>query len=136
MRINPDVLTFKLCSPTFYPYIEKVIKRLPADVVHNIENDTAFRVISLPFDWSGGACYHLEGLTSCIVILDDQILDYPKFFIIEMIAHELAHRMVGDGDADIKEREAVELEIKWGFGKERNLAREFIENPRKFGYEE
>jgi len=71
-----------------------------------------------------------------VVIIEEQILDCPIFFIIQTIAHELAHKIVGDGPRRIKEREANELTEKWGFSKENKLTKEFFKNPRKFGYEE
>jgi hypothetical protein len=106
---------FTDCDRAFYPYIEKVLRRLPKEVRGRMLNDKSFQIISFGHL---GQYYDFEKPVKDLVILNDKILSQPEFEIIHTIAHEIAHWIRGIGKPALFEKEAEELLIEWGFKKE------------------
>jgi len=103
----------KLCDERFHPYINKVLDRLPQDAVEKVIDNTIVAVFDDSFY---GGHWQLDSLIEHIIILNEKLLIQPKFVILHVIAHEMAHRVIGDGESGLREKEAEELVEKWGFG--------------------
>jgi len=116
--INKKILRFKYCDDRFYPYIEKVLKRLPEDICFkNILDDLSLEIISFSVENSGQFFDFLNQVKD-LVVLNESILNYPEFHIIHVIVHELAHKVAREGKTGLYEKEAEELLQTWGFEKE------------------
>jgi len=113
------ILRFKHCDSRFYPYLEKVLNRLPDEIKEDILNNKNLQILGnknilialgmhLKFD---------EPITN-IVYLNTLFLKRPEHIIIHAIAHELAHYVAGKGKTGLREKEAEEMVVKWGFDKE------------------
>ncbi len=116
--INKKILRFKSCDDRFYPYIEKVLKRLPKGVCFkDILDDLSFEMISFSKE-TNGQFYDFLNQVKDLVVLNESILNFPESNIIYVIVHELAHKVAKEGKTGLDEKEAEELLHTWGFEKE------------------
>lgn len=116
--INKKILRFKYCDDRFYPYIEKVLKRLPKGVCFkDILDDLSLEMISFSKE-TNGQFYDFLNQVKDLVVLNESILNSPESNIIHVIVHELAHKVAKEGKTGLNEKEAEELLHTWGFEKE------------------
>jgi hypothetical protein len=114
-RIN----RFKLCDIRFYPYLARIIQRLPDEVREDVLSDESFQLLS--DDEIIEACvlrYDFSHPAKSLVYLNSKILMEPRHQIIYTIAYEIAHYVLKKEKTSVWEREINELLIEWGFGKE------------------
>jgi len=110
---------FKHCDSRFYPHIEKVLKRLPKEVVEKLRNDTGFTILA--GDDLLVLCvvrYKFDEPVKRLVYLNTKLLMEPEHQLIYTIAYEIARYVDGEGDAEVVEKKAEDLLIKWGFEEE------------------
>jgi len=110
---------FKHCDSRFYPHIEKVLKRLPKEVVEKLRNDTGFTILA--GDDLFVLCvvrYKFDEPVKRLVYLNTKLLMEPEHQLIYTIAYEIARYVDGEGDAEVVEKKAEDLLIKWGFEEE------------------
>jgi hypothetical protein len=112
----------------FYPYLEKVLDRLPEEVRHEILDDSSFYLVSCD-DTDYGFYLNLQNShepVKHLVVLNTLVLREPEYVITHAIAHEIAHRVKStvfkSSNPELSEKEAEELIIQWGFKKEFELA--------------
>jgi hypothetical protein len=110
------LLRFKYCDPKFYPYLEKVLNRLPVEIKGDILNDKNLQILShKDFSKLNGAHFTFDEPVTNVVYLNTSILKEPEHEIIYVIVHELAHHVAGKGKTGLPEKEAEELVLKWDF---------------------
>lgn len=110
---------FKLCDLRFYPYIGRIIERLPEEVRETVLNDMSFQILT--DDDIFEACvlrYEFRAPVRNLVYLNTKILKEPDHQIIHTIASEIAHYILKKQGTHEWERKVDDLLIKWGFGKE------------------
>lgn len=118
-NMDKRILRFKCCDSEFYPYLWKVLKRLPEEIREDILNNKSLQIFSYnDFHEKYGFYDQFADLTRDIVYLNEIILKMPEIDLIHTIAHELAHYVDGGGRTGLYEKEAEELLEKWGFNKE------------------
>ena len=110
---------FKHCDSRFYPHIEKVLKRLPKEVVEKLRNDTGFTMLA--GDDLLVLCvvrYEFDEPVKRLVYLNTKLLMEPEHQLIYTIAYEIARYVSGKGNAEVIEKKTEDLLIKWGFEEE------------------
>jgi len=110
---------FKHCDSRFYPYLEKVLERLPGEVKENLLNNTDLQIIA--DENLLDMCvlrYDFEDPVKNLVYLNMKVLMESEHQLVYTIAHELAHYVSGEGETDQAERKVEDLLIAWGFEKE------------------
>jgi len=110
---------FKNCDSRFYPHIEKVLERLPKEVTEKLRNDTGFTILA--GDDLLVLCvvrYKFDEPVKRLVYLNTKLLMEPEHQLIYTIAYEIARYVDGEGDAEVVEKKAENLLIKWGFEEE------------------
>jgi hypothetical protein len=113
------ILRFKYCDSKFYPYLEKVLNRLPDEIKEDILNNKNLQVLGKKnFLLAFGIYLKFDEPITNIVYLNTSILQSPEHVIIHTIAHELAHYATGKGKTGLWEKEAEEMVLKWGFDME------------------
>jgi hypothetical protein len=106
------------CNPEFYPYLIKVLERLPEDVLRpKILDSSWLEIVSFNPD-TYGHCLRLPFPTNDLIILNEAILTRPEPEILHTIAHELGHMVAGSGKTGLWEKEAEDLVNAWGFEEE------------------
>ena len=131
LSIKQRVARFTHCDPNFYPYIEKVLRRLPKAVrITQVLDDLSFEIVT--FGDTNGQFFLLPDPTHSLLVLNRSLLKQPESVIIYTIARQLAHKTIGKRDTVLYAKEADELLIKWGFDDEawevRNYYSEFFED--------
>ncbi len=107
--IRNRILRFNWCDSRFYPYIEKVLSRLPEEIAFKeVLDDLTFDIVSFGSD-AAGIFYPLSHPARRLIVLHESLLRAAEFQIIHTIAHELAHKVVEKGHTGLYEKEAEEL---------------------------
>ena len=110
---------FMYCDPGFYPYLEEVLVRLPAEAREAILNDKGFQIAAKKnINEIYIFRYIFDIPVKYIVFLDAKILNEPEYEILYTIAHEIAEYVVSEGKSDFDEEKTEQLLINWGFEKE------------------
>jgi len=136
LTIGKKLLRFQNCNSKFYPYIEKVLKRLPEEVCFSsVLDDLNFEIISFGTPDIAGRFINFSNKIENLVILNESILHLAEFQIIHTVAHEIAHKIAGGGETGLYEKEAEELLVKWGFEKEVEAADYYIPIVESEGYQ-
>ena len=131
LSIKERVSRFTHCDPNFYPYIEKVLRRLPKGVrIKQVLDDLCFEIVT--FDDTNGQFFSLPNQIQSLLVLNRSLLRQPESLIIYTIARQLAHKTVGKRDTVLYAKQADELLIKWGFEAEtwevENCSQFFVES--------
>jgi hypothetical protein len=117
LSIKQRVARFTHCDPNFYPYIEKVLRRLPKGVrIKQVLEDLSFEIVT--FDDTNGQFFLLPNQIQSFLVLDRSLLKQAESVIIYTIARQLAYKTIGKRDTVLYAKEAEELLIKWGFADE------------------
>ncbi len=117
--MDERIKRFKQCEPRFYPYLKKVLERLPADVRERVLTDTELQIIA--DEDLNELCvlrYTFDHPVKNIIYLNTKVLKEPEHQLVHTIAHELALYIIGEGETDEAQKRAEALLSKWGFEKE------------------
>lgn len=112
---------YRDCDPKLYPYIDKVLKRLPEEVKEQVLSDSSFQFVSMyenisRFCWFGTS-------TKSVAILKERILTLPEYECLFTIAYKIAQYYIEKGEiASWRERIEEQL-VTWGFEEERELVK-------------
>lgn len=128
------------CNERFYPYMEKVLERLPENVRNKeVLGDPTLKIVSFDAKSFYGTYMSFGSPIKQLIILNESLLTKPEFEIIHTIAHELAHKVARTEKTTLYEKEAEELLVEWGFERESKMAsyhRPILETEGfKIGYE-
>lgn len=114
------------CDERFHPYVDKVLERLPAKVLENEVLDySGLRIVSFDAKDYLGQFIDFEPHTHCLILLNEVLLSKPEFQVIHTIVHEIAHKVAfkRKEPQHLKEMEAENLVVEWGFQKESEAVR-------------
>ena len=107
------------CNERFYPYMEKVLERLPENVrSKEVLLDSKLKIISFDSTSLCGLFVTFQSPVEHVIVLNESLLSKPEFEIIHTIAHEIAHKVVSKGRTALHEMEAEKLVVEWGFEEE------------------
>ena len=112
---------FKLCDLRFYPFLSRVIDRLPGEIREIVLNDRSFQILTDDEILEALVLrYEFGAPIRTLVYLNTKVLKEPDHQIIHTIASEIAHYIFKKQAAHtlILERKLDSLLIEWGFGKE------------------
>ncbi len=122
--MDKRITRFKLCDYRFYPYLEKVLERLPGEVKEDVLNNKTLEILS---DEDILEAYvsqnEFDNPIKTLLYLNAKILKEPDHRIIHTIAHEIANYVLRDGETVFYEKEAEDLLINWGFEEEVHAVR-------------
>ena len=110
---------FQFCDSRLFPYLEKAINRLPDKVKEDFLNDSALQILA--DEDILDACvrrYAFNQPAETLIYLNSKILFEPEHVILCIIAHEIAHTILGKSEPDPGEDAIEDLLIDWGFKKE------------------
>ena len=110
---------FKFCDSRLFPYLEKVMNRLPQKVKEDILNAQALQILA--DENSLDACvrrYAFDPAAETLIYLNPKILFEPEHVIICILAHEIAVTILAKSEPDPGEKAIEDLLIDWGFEKE------------------
>lgn len=110
---------FKLCDSKFFPYLEMVMNRLPAEVKEDVLNNNALQIIAdeEAFD----TCvkhYTFDPPADTLIFLNPKILLEPEHIIVCMIACEIGNVILSQSEPEPSEKAVEDLLIQWGFAEE------------------
>jgi hypothetical protein len=111
---------FKACDHRLYPYIEKVLERLPEEVQGKVLNDSSFQFISM-YEKISRFCPFDSSIRN-LAILKERILMLPEYECIFTIAYKIAQYYV-EGKPGFGRRMVEDQLISWDFEREMELAK-------------
>ncbi|MEJ2099397.1 MAG: hypothetical protein P8X68_05405 [Desulfobacterales bacterium] len=110
---------FQFCDSRLFSYLEKTINRLPDKVKEDFLNDLSLQILA--DEDILDACvrrYAFDQPAETLIYLNSKILIEPEHVILCIIAHEIAHTILGKSEPDPSENAIEDLLIDWGFKKE------------------
>jgi hypothetical protein len=111
----------KICDFRFYPYLTRVIDRLPEDVQEKVLNDKSFQILADEDILDASVVrYSFSNPVKILVYLNSGLLKKPEHQIIYTIAHEIAKYVlsIAELETEFREKEIEDLLMHWGFKKE------------------
>jgi hypothetical protein len=114
-RIN----RFKLCDLRFYPYLRRIIERLPKEAREDVLNDKSFQILT--DDDAPNACvlrYRFSHPVKTLVYLNTKILKESEHQVVHTIASEIAHYVLSKRKTGLRSKDVDDLLMQWGFRKE------------------
>ena len=117
--MDPEFARFKFCDSRFFPYLEKVMNRLPDKVKEDVLNNTALQILA--DEESFETCvkqYTFEPPAKTLIYLNPKILVESEHIIICMIASEIGYTILCQSEPEPNEKAVEDLLIRWGFAKE------------------
>lgn len=110
---------FKLCDSRFFPYLERVMNRLPDKVKEEVLNNSALQILA--DEDALDTCvkrYTFHPPAETLIYLNPRILLEPEHIIICMIACKIGDVILSQSEPDPSEKAVEDLLIQWGFEKE------------------
>ena len=110
---------FKYCDSRFFPFLERVVNRLPDNVKEDVLNNSALQILA--DEDALDTCirrYAFDPPADTLIYLNPKILIEPEHIIICMIACEIGYAILCQGEPDPSEKEVEDLLTQWGFEKE------------------
>ena len=101
-RIN----RFKICDFRYYPYLTRVVERLPEEVREKVLNDTSFQMLA--DEDMLKACvlrYDFGNPVKVLVYLSSKTLTKPEHQIIYTVAHAIAKYVLSTVQTETEFRE-------------------------------
>ena len=138
--MDERIVRFKRCDSRFYPYLEKVLGRLPKEVKEDVLSNEDLQIAAHEdFHDICMVSYDFDHPVKHLVYLNTNILKQPEHRVNCAIIHAIAYYVVGVKENGSQEKEAEALLIKWGFEKELEAVRYcravFESEGYKTGYE-
>ena len=112
---------FKDCDHRLYPYIDKVLKRLPEEVKEQVLSDSSFQFVSMYENISRFCLFNTS--TRSMAILKEKILMLPEYECLFTIAYKIAQYYTEKGEITSWREKLEEQLVTWGFEKERELVK-------------
>ena len=115
---------FQHCDQRFFPYLEKVLSRLPREITSELLESTKFQIVAS--DDFHDACVlsrNFPAPLQTLVYVNTKILKEAEHMILLAIASQIAFFVVGKNGKEVPSREAEELLKNWGFTEELNAVR-------------
>ena len=115
---------FQHCDRRFFPYLEKVLSRLPGDITSELLDSTRFQIVAS--DDFHDACVlsrNFPAPLQTLVYVNTKILKEAEHMILLAIASQVAFFVAGKNGKEVSSREAEELLKNWGFTKELDAVR-------------
>ena len=115
---------FPHCDQRFFPYIEKVLSRLPGEITSELRENTKFQIVAS--DDFQDACVLSRRFPSplqTLVYVNTKILKEAEHMILLAIASQVAFFVAGKNGKEVPSREAEELLKTWGFTEELDAVR-------------
>jgi hypothetical protein len=115
---------FQHCDQRFFPYIEKVLSRLPGEITSELLESTKFQIVAS--DDFQDACVLSRSFPAplqTLVYVNTKILKEAEHMILLAIASQVAFFVAGKNGKEVSSREAEELLKNWGFTEELNAVR-------------
>ncbi len=115
---------FQHCDQRFFPYLEKVLSRLPGDITSELLDDTKFQIVAS--DDFHDACVLSRNFSAplqTLVYVNTKILKEAEHMILLAIASQVAFFVAGKNGREVPSREAEELLKNWGFTEELDAVR-------------
>jgi hypothetical protein len=117
--MDQRIARFKFCDSRFFPYLEKVMNRLPDKVKEDALNNKALQILA---DKNAlDMCvrrYAFDPPAETLIYLNPKILIEPEHIIICMIACEIGYTILCQSEPDPSGKAVEDLLIHWGFEKE------------------
>jgi hypothetical protein len=114
---------FQFCDGWLYPYLDRVLARLPENLREDMLNNKGFQIISdAAFPDICGQCLHFEQPVEYLIYLNPALVKQADVRLDCAIAMEIANYVaIKEGTGDDKRRIEALL-MNWGFEKEVNSA--------------
>ena len=115
---------FQHCDQRFFPYLEKVLSRLPGEITSELLENTKFQIVAS--DDFHDACVLSRSFPAplqTLVYVNTKILKEAEHMILLAIASQVAFFVAGKNGKEAPSREAEELLKNWGFTEELNAVR-------------
>jgi len=112
---------FRACDHRLYPYIDKVLGRLPEAVKEQVLNDASFQVMSM-YEKISRFCL-FDASVEKLAILKERILTLPEYECIFTIAYKIAQYCIENEEAGSWRKEVEKQLISWDFEKEMELVK-------------
>ena len=115
---------FQHCDHRFFPYIEKVLSRLPGEIMSELLESTKFQIVA--GDDFHDACVLSRRFTAplqTLVYVNTKILKEAEHMILLAIASQVAFFVAGKNGNEVPSREAEDLLKNWGFSDELDAVR-------------
>ncbi|MGD9044825.1 MAG: hypothetical protein PVG06_13985 [Desulfobacterales bacterium] len=116
-RIN----RFKICDFRFYPYLSRVLERLPEAEREKVLNDTSLQILTDEDMLNARVLrYNFGHPVKTLVYLSSKILTEPGHQLIYTIAHEIAKYVLSTVETKTQfcEEDIEDLLVHWGFANE------------------
>jgi hypothetical protein len=126
---------FKHCDPRFFPYLEKVLDRLPEKVREDILNSTALQVVAgEDLHRSCALRVDFDDPVKTLLCFNPKVLFEPEHQILHTIAQEFALYVIGEEGSAKAEQKAEDLLLEWGFEMEIEAVRHCTAVSESAGY--
>jgi hypothetical protein len=115
---------FQHCDQRFFPYLEKVLSRLPGEITSELLESTKFQIVAS--DDFHDACVLSRSFPAplqTLVYVNTKILKEAEHMILLAIASQVAFFVAGKNGKEASSREAEALLNSWGFTEELNAVR-------------
>ena len=115
---------FQHCDQRFFPYIEKVLSRLPGEITSELRESTKFQIIAS--DDFQDACVlsrRFPAPLQTLVYVNTKILKEAEHMILLAIASQVAFFVAAKNGKEAPSREAEGLLKNWGFTEELDAVR-------------
>jgi len=110
---------FKLCDLRFYPFLSRVLERLPEEIREIVLNDGSFQILTDDEILEALVLrYEFGAPIRTLVYLNTKILKEPDHQIIHTVASEIARYILRKQGTHGLEGKLDNLLSEWGFGKE------------------
>jgi len=119
--VDERIKRFSACDYRLYPYIDKVLERLPEAVKEHVLNDASFQFISM-YEKISRFCL-FETSIKKMAILKERILMLPDYECIFTIAYKMAQYCIEKEDASSWRKGVEDQLISWDFEREMELVK-------------
>jgi predicted hydrocarbon binding protein len=117
--MDQRIIRFKHCDARFFPYLEKVLDRLPVEIKKDLLNNKGLQILAREgLHEMCAVRVDFDTAVKSVICFNTRALFEPEHRLIHTIAHQFALYVLGEKETDESERKAEELLSTWGFEKE------------------